>query len=160
MTTTDDRIRGQVAQVLNARELVINRGSNDGVQIGMRFAVLNRHGSDIRDPESGEVLGSVEVEKAVVKIVRVQERLAVGRTFRTLRTTGGPLSSFAETMEMLSRPTRVQTESLKAAGKEDRLELPAEESLIRVGDPVVETRGDEYQTEGDTVKPIEKGDDA
>jgi hypothetical protein len=146
----DDRIRGQVAQVLNERELVINRGSDDGVKAGMRFAILNRQGTDIRDPETGESLGSVEIEKAIVKIVRAHNRLSVGRTFRTLRRPGGPLAGIAE---LVSRPSRTEVETLRAAGKEDRLELNPEESLIRVGDPVVETRGEEFQSEGDTAKP-------
>jgi hypothetical protein len=156
---TEDRVRGLVAQLLNERELVINRGQSDGVQLGMRFAVLNRHGTGIKDPESGETLGSVEVEKAVVKIVRVHDRLSVGRTFRTLQTPGGPLSGLAEAMALMSRPSRTEVETLRAAGKEDRLELSPDESLIRIGDPVVETRGDEFQTEGDTSRPAEEHSD-
>lgn len=157
---TDDRIRGQVAQVLNERELVINRGSSDGVQVGMRFAILNRQGANIEDPETGETLGSVEIEKAIVKIVRAHDRLSVGRTFRTLRRPGGPLAGIGEAIELMSRPSRTEVETLRAAGKEDRLELSPDESLIRVGDPVVETRGEEFQSEGETAKPAgEPSDD-
>src|SRR5438105_2674319 len=81
-----DRITGKVAGLLTKRELVINRGSGDGVEVGMRFAVLNRHGIDVRDPDTGEILGSTELVKTVVKIVRIDaEHLSVGRTFRTIQ---------------------------------------------------------------------------
>jgi hypothetical protein len=153
---TDDRIRGQVAQILNARELVINRGAADGVKVGMRFAVLNRQGSDIKDPETGETLGSVEIEKAIVKIVRAHDRLSVGRTFRTLRRPGGPLGGVGSVIELMNRPARSEVETLRAAGREDRLELDPDESLIRVGDPAIETRGDEFQSEGDAARPAEE----
>ena len=84
-----DRIGSRVAQILTARELVINRGTVEGVAVGMRFAVLNRRGTDIRDPDTGDVLGSVELEKVLVKVVRVDEHLAVARTFRTFTVAGG-----------------------------------------------------------------------
>src|SRR5438034_4073982 len=49
-------IRGKVARILNARELVINVGLAEGVAIGMYFDVLDPKGEDIKDPDSGEVL--------------------------------------------------------------------------------------------------------
>ncbi|MCJ0700247.1 hypothetical protein FRIG_03710 [Frigoribacterium faeni] len=76
-------IRAKVAQLLTSTDLVINRGSEDGVDVGMKFAVLDPIGRDIKDPESGEVIGSVAIAKTVLKVVRVEPRLAVVRTFRT-----------------------------------------------------------------------------
>jgi hypothetical protein len=64
---------------------VINRGSDQGVQVGMRFAVLNRKCHNVVGPKTGESLGSVEVEKVLVKVVRVEPKLAVGVTFRNFR---------------------------------------------------------------------------
>src|SRR4051812_6821678 len=53
-------ITGFVARVLNSRELVINRGSEHGVELDMHFEVLAPEGEDITDPETGEPLGSIE----------------------------------------------------------------------------------------------------
>ena len=44
-------IEGKVAKVLNSRELIINKGTDDGVEIGMRFDVQGS-GLDILDPDS------------------------------------------------------------------------------------------------------------
>lgn len=134
-----ERIEGKVAQILNARELVINRGEQHGVRAGMQFAVLNRHGADILDPETGEQLGSVEIEKAVVKIVRTQDRLSVARTFRTFRTSGMP------SVAALFAPQQTRYETLKTDERTYKEELTEEESYVKVGDPVVQMVGEEFE---------------
>jgi hypothetical protein len=130
-----ERIRGKVAQLIDDRTLVINRGSDDGVQVGMRFAVLNRRGADVIDPDTGEPIGSVEIDKVVVKVVRVEPRLAVGRTFRTF-TTG-----FAAA---LWGTGRVQHETLRTDTATYKQELDEAESYVKIGDPVVEVVGEEF----------------
>ena len=44
MTNEPSEIRGKVAQILNSRQLVLNVGSNGGVEEGMIFAVLDPRG--------------------------------------------------------------------------------------------------------------------
>ncbi|WP_371781726.1 hypothetical protein [Streptosporangium subroseum] len=137
------RIEGKVAQILTKRELVINKGEVDGVELGMRFAILNTRGTDIRDPETGEMLGSVEIEKAVVKVVRVSERLSVARTFRTYRVAGGSLYANG-TFDQLLRPPRTEIESLQTDERRLKDELDESESYVKLGDPAVQVIGDEY----------------
>jgi hypothetical protein len=84
-----NRIEGQVAQILTSQQLVINRGESDGVEVGMRFAILTPKGADVKDPNTGEILGSIEVAKTFVKIIGAKDRLSVGRTFRKTMTPGG-----------------------------------------------------------------------
>ncbi|MFF1571350.1 hypothetical protein ACFVWR_01280 [Leifsonia sp. NPDC058292] len=48
-------IHAKVAQLLTSTDLVINRGSEDGVEVGMKFAVMDPLGRDIKDPETGDV---------------------------------------------------------------------------------------------------------
>jgi hypothetical protein len=123
------RIEAKVAEILNLREVVLNRGSADGVQIGMRFAILNRKGADIIDPDTNKSLGSVEVDKAVVKIVRVKEHLSVGRMFDT----GYNLFS------ALRGPRTFRTDQ-----NTFEQELDEKESLVRRGDPAVQVMGEEF----------------
>src|SRR5579859_7607169 len=81
----DDRepIEGRVAKVLSTREIVINKGTADGVEVGMIFNVLSPAGEDIRDPETGEILGSVARPKVPVQVSSVQDRLCVAKTYRS-----------------------------------------------------------------------------
>ena len=44
-------IQGKVARILNSRELAINIGSNNGVQAGMYFDILDPKGENITDPD-------------------------------------------------------------------------------------------------------------
>ena len=66
-------IRGKVARVLNTREIAINVGVEDGVTVGMYFDVMDLQYEDIRDPDTDEVLGSIERPKVRVKVIHVQE---------------------------------------------------------------------------------------
>jgi hypothetical protein len=72
--------RGKVAQILDSRRIVINVGASNGVSVGMMFQVLNPKGEVIRDPDTQQVLGSVESPTAQVRIVEVQEHLSVATT--------------------------------------------------------------------------------
>ena len=75
-------IRGKVARVLNSREIALTVGSSDGVVVGMFFDVMDPKGEDITDPDTGDILGSVERPKVRVQITKVQERLSVASTYR------------------------------------------------------------------------------
>ena len=47
--------------------MVINVGSNNGVVVGMRFDVMDTKGQDVQDPDTGELLGSIERPKVRVE---------------------------------------------------------------------------------------------
>ena len=128
----NDRIRGHVAQIIDDRTLVINRGSEHGVRIGMRFAVLNPKGAEITDPETGESIGSVDIDKVIVKVVRVESRLAVARTFQKFAT--GFTTLFGN---MRTETLRIETATYKQ-------DLDEKDSYVKIGDPVVQVIGDEF----------------
>ena len=86
-------IRGKVARVLNAREIAINIGTTHGAQIGMYFDVRDPNDQDIPDPDTGEVLGSIDRPKVRVKITRVEDKLSVASTYKSTRVNVGGLGS-------------------------------------------------------------------
>lgn len=141
-----DAIRGKVARILNARELVVNKGADDGIEIGMQLAILNEGGVDITDPDTGDVLGSIEVPKVLVKVVHVSARLAVASTFRKFRTAGGPFYHAGNLSKMLGMADapREYVESLKTDQSTYKEELRPEDSYVHVGDPFVQVLGDEF----------------
>ena len=134
--TQSDLIEGQVAQILNSRELVINKGNQDGVETGMIFEVLAPQGQDIRDPVTDEVLGSVARPKVIVKVVQVEPKLAVARTFKSHRFNIGGSDATKMWQRMFDAPKYVtRYDTLKTSDKtwED---LSEEESYVKRGDPV------------------------
>jgi len=141
MMSSDKRIRGKVAAILSKRELILNLGTDDAVKVGMKFVILNSQGMNIKDPDTGAVLGTVEVPKTVVKIVRIDgDHLSVGRTFRTVQGSGGIMTGLSS---IYGAPARTETLDIES-GTSLKAELSEAESYIKVGDVAVETQGDEY----------------
>lgn len=142
-----EKIRAKVARVLNSREIVITAGSESGVTVGMYFDVMDPNGEDVTDPDTGEVLGSIERPKVRVQIIRVQDRIAVASTFRKQEVnvggTGGSLFGDLGAVSRSLMPPKYVTkyETLKTDEKtwED---LDEQQSYVKTGDPVVQVAKD------------------
>ena len=80
-----ETIRGKIARVLNSREVALNIGSANGVSVGMYFDVMDPTGEDITDPDTEEILGSIERSRVRVKVIHVQERLSIASMYKTKR---------------------------------------------------------------------------
>lgn len=74
-------ITGQVALIEDDYTLVINRGAESGLAVGMIFAVQSGAGQVITDPESGRELGRIGREKLRVRVFDVQPLFARAHTF-------------------------------------------------------------------------------
>lgn len=138
---TEGAIRGKVARILNSRELVLNVGSAKGVTTGMYFDILDTKGEDILDPDSGELLGSIERPKVRVQVTSVEERLSVASTYKKKTINVGGRGSGASLMglsDLFMPPKYIEKhETLKTTEKtwED---LSESESYVKTGDPVVQ----------------------
>jgi hypothetical protein len=78
---TEKAITGQVALIEDDYTLVINRGTEVGVVVGMVFAVNSSTGPVITDPESGRELGRLSREKLRVRVFDAQPLFARAHTF-------------------------------------------------------------------------------
>lgn len=134
-------IEGKVANIQNSRELAINKGQTSGVKKDMIFGVLEIT-ENIKDPDTGEVIGSVENVKIRVKVVDVQPKLSVCRTYETFQTNiGGSGKSAISALSALSAffepppkwVTRVKTLKSEDASFED---LGVTGSFVKIGDKV------------------------
>ena len=138
MNSAAQPIRGKVARVLNSREVAINKGSDDGVKIGMIFKILSTKGSEIEDPDTGESLGSVELVKTRVKVTAVQKRISVASTYRSHRVNvGGSGFGFSGLFEPPKWETHIETLRVDEASIED---LEEEDAIVHTGDLVVQDR--------------------
>lgn len=128
-------IRGKVARVLNPREVAINVGTTNGVAVGMYFDIVGR--ADIKDPDTKEVLGSIDRPKVRVRITEVKERLSVASTYQGKRVNvgGKGLISLGDFSRALMPPqwvTKYDTFHTEEKALEE------ENNDVKTGDPVVQ----------------------
>lgn len=132
-------IKGQVAEIVDSREVVINRGQRDGVLLGMKFAILSPRGQDIEDPETGESLGSLRLPKVEVEVVRVADRMSVARTFKSARRNVGGMGIGGTGIAALFEPPKYERVFETFKTDERQLEeIDESESYVKIGDPVEE----------------------
>ncbi len=132
-----DPIRGKVARVLNSREIVINVGSENEVVVGMRFDVIDPRGEEIRDPDTNEVLGSIDRTKVRVRITKVKGKLSLASTQGQRVNVGGSVG-VGEFSRLLMPPrwiTQYETLRIKDKNWDD---LDEKDSYVKTGDPVVQ----------------------
>ena len=142
----NEPIRGKVARVLNTREIAINIGTANGVTVGMCFDVMDAKGQNIKDPDTGKVLGSIERPKVRVQVTYVNGRLSVATTYRTKGITIGDLEKlrnyrkigpFARSLMPPEWVARYETgDYTEILGPPDI--LSEKNSYVKVGDPVVQ----------------------
>ena len=138
MTMTQTKlITGKVARVLNSREVALNRGANDGVEPGMVFRIISPAGFEVTDPDTGEVLGSVENVKFRVRVVSVQDRICVARTFKFKRiNVGGNGFTRKKSSKLFDPPRWVKRyETLKS---KDAAQNAGADEHVSIGDLAVQ----------------------
>lgn len=69
-------LRAKIIALLDNQRVVINAGHKHGVRSGNPFFIYEE-GEEIKDPESGEVLGKLENIKAHMEAFLVQEKMTV-----------------------------------------------------------------------------------
>jgi hypothetical protein len=120
---------GSVARVEDQYTLIINRGSEHGVKPDMVFAVLAERGDPIIDPENGEAIGELPIEKLRVKVFDVQPKYSRAATFRTFAPATPTISSLTN-LAVLSPGQQIPGTRSAASDSAKQLSEPvAAESL-------------------------------
>ena len=73
-------IRGKVAAVLDEERLVLNVGTDHGVARKMVFRISGTR--VIRDPDTGDKLGEVEVMKIKVQVGKIRGRMSIAHPYQ------------------------------------------------------------------------------
>jgi hypothetical protein len=121
-------VRGKVAQVLDSRQLVINVGSSQDVAVDMTFKVVNPKGEQIRDPDTNQILGSIESPKLIVRVIEVQDNLSVATISGANPViTPASLGPFARALMPSRWADHYET-------------LSAETGKVSIGDPVIQVK--------------------
>ncbi|NMN95102.1 hypothetical protein [Antrihabitans stalactiti] len=128
-----NQIRGKVADIEDRYVLVINKGEDDGVELGMIFSVMDPDGVPVVDPDTGDQLGKRPIERLRVKIIDVYPRFSRAATYRMTAGLGmfTTTASLAEVMEGIV-PGRE-----RIANQPSESESPSKRVVtVNIGDPV------------------------
>lgn len=137
---TDVKVRGKIARVVNSREAAINVGSDDGVEMGMIFDILSPILQNIKDPDSGRSIGSINRPKVRVKVTKVEDRVSLVSTYK-IKGGSNPLYAWASLLSP-GPPQRHETLKAKDSAWE---ELEEKDSYVRRGDPVVQVLDEAHE---------------
>ena len=123
-------VEGKVAKILNSREIVINKGAEDGVKTGMKFNVQERE-TTIVDPDSNDNLGQLMRPKISVEVMQVDSRFSVARTFETYQAQNPDAMHISSVLpKYITRVKKIRTQS--------DFEYREDSVNVSVGDTVVE----------------------
>jgi len=67
---------GKVLKIFDETSLLVNLGEKDGLKRGDRLVIVEK-GGEVKNPETGESLGELELVKAELVAVDVQEKMSV-----------------------------------------------------------------------------------
>ena len=129
-------LQGKVASVLNSMEVAINIGSTSGVKVGMKFDIMSDKKEDIYDPDTNDVLGSVDRPIVRVLVSQVTEKFSIASTYRKKSVNVGGIGGIGPSFaKILSPPKWIhEVETLETSERtwED------ERIYVKTGDPVVQ----------------------
>lgn len=141
-------VTGHVAKVLNSRQLAINKGADDGVKVGMVFTVFDQKGEDIKDPITGQNLGSVKRPKVDVKVIEVEPKLSVAETYKSERiNVGGSGTSLVGFAKMFEPPKYIDKYETLKTDEQTWEDLDESQSYVKIGDPVEQNIRESFKEE-------------
>lgn len=70
----------KIVKIISDHEFIISAGLKQNVSKGDKFIIFDRHGEKIIDPDSGESLGYLDVNKGLIIVRNVFENMSLAST--------------------------------------------------------------------------------
>lgn len=75
----------KIAKIISTTELVINAGSKQNINVGDKFQIIDKVGSEpVMDPDTGENLGTLDIIKGMVEVTTVYPNMSIVQSERTI----------------------------------------------------------------------------
>ncbi len=131
-----DKIVGKVADLLDDRTLIFNRGSKNGVKVNMRFKVYDPVGKEVKDPDSGENLGSVKLPKIEVSITHVFAKYSLAKTFKFKEVNVGGTGPHLNISSIFAPPKYIKKYETFEIDESTQKQIDEKKSIVKKGDAV------------------------
>ncbi len=137
-------ISGKVAKVFSDREVALNVGREQNVELGMLFDIMVPGDLEIMDPDTGKQLGRIDRLKAKVRVrvSSVEDKFCIAHTYRMERVNVGGSDALPKLRGDLDLPRwetrveRIRTHEISSDG------LTESERYVATGDPVQQVMDD------------------
>ena len=134
-------LKGKVVDIVDNRTVAINIGANHGVEMDMIFQILSKEEKEIKDIDSGEILGKLKVPKIKVKVTFIDSKLSLAETYEYERTNIGGMNPMFSVSNLFSPPKYVKEYKTFDMEPEKKQEISEESSIVKVGDIVEQVTG-------------------
>jgi len=67
----------KIVKILDEYNVVINAGINQDLKQGDQFQILDKEGSDVIDPDTQEIIGTLDLIKATVEVAELHEKMCI-----------------------------------------------------------------------------------
>lgn len=124
-------IEGKITNIIDDMTVAINRGSNHGVEKGMKFTVGGQE-IKIQDPDTNEELGSLTYIKVRIEVTKVYEKFSLARSYETVYQSPLPFPSYF-TSRVVTKKLPLET-------------IPEFEKNVQIGDTVVQIKEEDQET--------------
>lgn len=126
----------KVAKILDEYNVVINAGTDHDVSVGDKFQILDKTGSAVEDPVTSEIIGYLDLIKATVTVIEVQEKMSICTSEETVSIIGSIADNLAGISHSLAPYTQTEKEKLNVDNKQITGGLRKSNKPIRIGDDV------------------------
>lgn len=76
----------KIAKIISTTELVINAGLNQNINVGDKFQIIDKVGSEpVIDPDTGESLGTLDIIKGTVEVTSVYPNMSIVQSEQTTK---------------------------------------------------------------------------
>lgn len=125
-----DKKKIKIIKILSEYEVVINAGSDDGIEVNQHFNILDDEKRLLTDPDTGDILDEFTGYKAELIVKRVEKKYAI---CRTPRSSSDSISLLAQSMSL--GLTKSQQEKLNVSEYDiDNIFSKYTNSIVKIGD--------------------------
>lgn len=100
-------MEAKVIKIISDTQIVLSVGTQHGVVEGDLFKIIDKKGEEVIDPDTLEVLGTLDIPKATVKVTHVYPRMCVCTNNETISILANPFADLATTAPLKVKHSQI-----------------------------------------------------
>ncbi len=128
----------RIAKIIDETTFIITGGISDGLKEGDKFQIVGQVGEEIKDPETGEVLGTLDSVKGIIVATTLYAKMTIARseTFKVGGTINPAFLATSNSINDLFGHTEHKALSVDPSQITGGLDTYSDDNPIQVGDIV------------------------